>query len=171
VLNGSIMLGIGYYSDALEEDEEEQVSTRLLHRSRVVIVCPKNRRFPKPAPAKLEDFRDEQFLSVDPAYAFGYDEWLRSFCKSLGGFEPDIAASANALESLISMVAAGRGVFVGPELTIRGSEEIWRSVGDYYLLTEPGSHFELFAIWKKQSQLEPMISKFIDLLVAELKSA
>ena len=95
---------------------------------------------------------------------------MRGFCKSLGGFEPDIAASANALESLISMVAAGRGVFVGPELTIRGSEEIWRSVGDYYLLTEPGSHFELFAIWKKQSQLEPMISEFIDLLVAELKS-
>ena len=171
VLNGSIMLGIGYYSAALEEDEEEQVSTRLLVRSPVAIVCPKNRRFPKPAPAKLEDFRDEQFLSVDPAYAFGYDEWLRGFCKSVGGFEPDIAASANAIESLISMVAAGRGAFVGPELTIRGSEEIWRSVGDYYLLTEPGSHFELFAIWKKQSQLEPMISKFIDLLVAELKSA
>jgi DNA-binding transcriptional LysR family regulator len=80
------------------------------------------------------------------------------------------SASANALESLISMVAAGLGVFVGPELTIRGSEEIWRSVGDYYLLTEPGSHFELFAIWKKQSQLEPMISEFIDLLVVELKS-
>ncbi len=141
------MLGIGYYSAALEEDEEEQVSTRLLVRSPVAIVCPKNRRFPKKAHAKLEDFRDEQFLSVDPAYAFGYDEWLRGFCKSVGGFDPDIAASANALESLISMVAAGRGVFVGPELTIRGSEEIWRSVADYYLLTEPGSHFELFAIW------------------------
>jgi len=142
----------------------------LLVRSPVAIVCPKNRRFPKQTPAKLEDFRHEQFLTVDPAYAFGYDEWLRGFCQSVGGFEPDIAASANAVESLISMVAAGRGVFVGPELTIRGSEEIWRSAGDYYLLTEPGSHFELFAIWKKQSQLEPMISKFIDLLVAELKS-
>src|ERR1700726_2193824 len=33
VLNGSIMLGIGYYSWALEEAEEEQVSTRLLLRS------------------------------------------------------------------------------------------------------------------------------------------
>lgn len=69
------------------------------------------------------------------------------------------------------MVAAGRGVFLGPELTIRASEEMWRSVADCYRLTEPGSHFELFAIWKKQSQMEPMIFKFIDLLVAELKSA
>jgi DNA-binding transcriptional LysR family regulator len=171
VLNGSIMLGIGYYSAALQADEEEQVCTRLLDRSPVAILCPKNRRFPKQAPARLEDFRDEHFLSVDPAYAFGFDEWLRGFCKSIGGFEPDISASANALESLIGMVAAGRGVFLGPELTIRGSEEIWRSVADCYRLTEPGSHFELFAIWKKQSQMEPLISKFIDLLGAELKSA
>jgi hypothetical protein len=58
-----------------------------------------------------------------------------------------------------------------PEIAIRGSEESWRSVGDYYLLTEPGSHFEQFAIWKKQSQVEPIISKFIDLLVSEVKSA
>jgi hypothetical protein len=28
------------------------------------------------------------------------------------------------------------------------------------LLTEPGSHFELFAICKKQPHLEPTISKF-----------
>jgi hypothetical protein len=46
----------------------------------------------------------------------------------------------------------------------------WRSAGDIYVLTEPGSIFELFAIWKKQSQVEPTISKFIDVLVAELKS-
>ena len=171
VLNGSIMVGIGYYSSALRADEEEQVCTRLLARSPVAILCPKNRRFPKQTPARLEDFRDEHFLSVDPAYAFGFDEWLREFFKSVGGFEPDISASANALESLIGMVAAGRGVFLGPELTIRASEDIWRSVADCYRLTEPGSHFELFAIWKKQSQMEPLISKFIDLLGAELKSA
>jgi DNA-binding transcriptional LysR family regulator len=95
---------------------------------------------------------------------------LRGFCKRLGGFEPEIAALANSHESLIGMVAAGRGVFVGPEIAIRAREESWRSVGDYYLLTEPESHFELFAIWKKQSQEEPVISKFIDLLLAEVKS-
>jgi DNA-binding transcriptional LysR family regulator len=91
-------------------------------------------------------------------------------CKRLGGFEPEIAALANSHEGLIGMVAAGRGVFVGPEIAIRATEESSRSVGDYYLSTEPGSHFELLAIRKKQSQLEPTISEFIDLLVAELKS-
>jgi DNA-binding transcriptional LysR family regulator len=66
VLNGSIMLGIGYFSYTLEEDEQEQVSSRLLLRSALVIVCPKNRRFPKGTVPKLKDFRHEKFLSVDP---------------------------------------------------------------------------------------------------------
>ena len=170
VLNGSIMLGIGYLSSALEEDEQEQVSAQLLLRSPLAIVCPKNRRSPKRTVPKLKDFRHDKFLSLDPEYAFGYEEWLRGVCKQLGGFEPDIVALANSPESLISMVAAGRGVWVGPEIVIREREQTWRSVGDVYLLTEPGSHFELFAIWKKQSRMEPTISKFIDVLVAELKS-
>jgi DNA-binding transcriptional LysR family regulator len=170
VLNGSIMLGIGYFSYALEEDEQEQVSTRLLLRSTVAIVCPKNRRFPKGTVPKLKDFRHDKFLSVDPGYAFGYEQWLRGLCKQLGGFEPEIAALADSPDSLIGMVAAGRGVFVGPELAIRGRQESWRSAGDIYVLTEPGSILELFAIWKKQSQVEPTVSKFIETLVAELKS-
>ena len=169
VLNGSIMLGIGFYSYALEEDEQEQVSTRLLLRSAVVIVRPKYRRFPKGTVPKLKDFRHEKFLSGDPGYAFGYEQWLRGLCKQLGGFEPDIGALADSPDSLIGMVAAGRGVFVGPEVSIRGRQEPWRSAGDIYVLTEPGSIFELFAIWKKQSQVEPTVSKFIKTLVAELK--
>jgi DNA-binding transcriptional LysR family regulator len=170
VLNGSIMLGIGYYSLALEEDYQDQVSTRLLLRSPVVIICPKNRRSPKRVVPELKDFRHEQFLSIEPAYSFGYEEWLRGFCKRLGGFEPDIAALANSPESVIGMLAAGRGVFLTSETAIRGREEIWRSVGDYYQLAEPGSHFDLFAIWKMQSRVEPTISKFIEVLLAQLKS-
>jgi DNA-binding transcriptional LysR family regulator len=169
VLNGSIMLGIGYFGDALEEDEQEQVSTRLLLRSAVVIVRPKYRRFPKGTVPKLKDFRHEKFFSVTPEYAFGYEQWLRGFCKQFGGFEPEIAALADSPESLIGMLAAGRGVFLGPEINIRGSQEPWRSAGDIYVLTEPGSIFELSAIWKKKSQVEPTVSKFIKTLVAELK--
>jgi DNA-binding transcriptional LysR family regulator len=68
------------------------------------------------------------------------------------------------------MVAGGRGVFVGPEVAIRGRLEPWRAAGDFYPLTEPASHFELFAIWKNQRPMEPIISNFIDLLVADLNS-
>jgi DNA-binding transcriptional LysR family regulator len=170
VLNDSIMLGIGFYRYALEDDEAEQVSTRLILRSPAVIVCPKNRRFPKGTVPKLKDFRHDKFLSISPDYSFGYKQWLRGLCNRLGGFEPEITALADSPDSLIGMVAAGRGVFVGPEVAIRGRLEAWTSAGDPYLLTEPESHFELFAIWKKQLPMETIVSNFIDVLVAELNS-
>ena len=170
VLNGSIKLGIGYYCEVLEEDEKERVSTRLLLRSRVGIVCPKNWRSPKGTVPKLNDFRHEKFLAISPDHVFGYDQWLRAFCKRLGGFEPEIAALADSPDSLIGMVAAGRGVYVGTEVGFRGRQGLWRSAGDFYLLTEPESHLELFAIWKKQCPMEPIISKFVDVLLAELKA-
>ena len=165
VLRGSIMLGIGFYGYVLEEDEQEQVSTRLLLRSPVGIVLPRNRRL-REGVLKLKDFRHDKFLWVKPDSAFGYEQWLRDLCERLGGFEPEISALADSHDSLIGMVAAGRGVFVGPEIAIRGGLENWNSAGDFYLLPEPESHFELFAIWKKQCPMEAITSKFLDALVA-----
>jgi DNA-binding transcriptional LysR family regulator len=168
VLNGSIMLGIGYYSYALEEEEVEQVSTRLLLRSPCVIVCPKNRRFRKGTLPKLKDFRHDKFLSIAPDHAFGYEQWLRGVCERFGGFEPDITALADSVDSIIGMVAAGRGVFVGSEASIRGRLEPWTSAGDIYQLSE--CYLEQFAIWKGQTPLEPIVSQFIEAVTAELGS-
>src|SRR6201987_2500308 len=168
VLHGSIRLGIGFYRYVLEEDEEEQLSTRLLFRGPVVIVCPKHRRFPKGAVPKLKDFRHDKFLSIAPDYAFGYEQWLRGLCKRIGGFEPEITALADSPDSLIGMVAAGRGVFVGPEAATPGRLQPRGSAGGFYPVNEPESHFELFAIWKKQLPMESTVSIFIDLLVTGL---
>lgn len=169
VLNGSMMLGIGYYTFALQEDEPEQVCTRLVRRSRVGVVCPKNWRSRNRAAVKLADFRHDKFLSLEPPYSVGYEQWLRGFCKHLGGFEPDITAAGDSAESLAGMVAAGRGIYVGAELGILAREQTWGSVCDYYPLTEPDSYIDWFAIWKKASRVEPAISSFVDMLVAELE--
>jgi DNA-binding transcriptional LysR family regulator len=169
VLNGSMMLGIGYYSLALRKEEAEQVYTRLVRRSRVGIICPKGWRSARNAVVKLADFRHDKFLSLDPEYSFGYEEWLRALCKRLGGFEPDIAAVGNSAESLAGMIGAGRGIYVGAELGILAREQSWRSVGDYYPLTEPDSHLDWFAIRKKASRVEPIVSNFIAMLVAGLE--
>jgi hypothetical protein len=48
--------------------------------------------------------------------------------------------------------------------------ESWRAAGDFYPLTEPESDCELLTIWKKQCPMEPIISNFLDVSVAELKS-
>jgi DNA-binding transcriptional LysR family regulator len=170
VLNGSIMIGIGFCSYGLQEDERKEVSTRLLLRSPVIAVCPRNRLPPKGTVPELKDFRHEKFLYLAHDFAFGYEQWLRGFCRRYGGFEPEIGALGNSPDSLIGMVAAGHGVFLGPELSIRGKQEAWRSAGDLYPLTEPDSHCELLAIWKKQWPMPPTVSNFIDVLVAELNS-
>ena len=63
------------------------------------------------------------------------------------------------------MAAAGRGVFVGPEIGVRG----YTAAMDFYLFTELESQIELFAIWKKQSQIIPTIFEFIEVLQEVLK--
>ena len=68
-------------------------------------------------------------------------------------------------DTLISMVAAGRGVFMGPEIPIRGRT----AAIDFYPLTEADSQFEVFTIWKQQSQVIPTISKFIEVLQESIK--
>jgi LysR family transcriptional regulator, benzoate and cis,cis-muconate-responsive activator of ben and cat genes len=165
VLNGAIMLGIGYFDSAVEEDEREQLCTRLLLRSPVGIGCSKHRRFPKRAAPKLRDFRHDKFISFDPEYGYGHEQWVRGFCQRVGKFEPEIGALANSPDSLISMVAAGRGVFVGPQIGAEGRT----AAIDFYPLTEAEIHFELFAIWKKQPEVPPTISKFIEVLQESIK--
>ena len=40
---------------------------------------------------------------------------VRTVCQRDAGFEPNFLTLGNSLESLLSMVAAGRGVLLGPE--------------------------------------------------------
>jgi len=160
VLNASIMLGIGYFGSAVNEDERAQVCTRLLLRSPVAIGCSKHRQLPKRAVPKLRDFRYDKFISFDPEYGYTHEQWVRGLCHRFGRFEPEFLAIADSLESQVSMVAAGRGVLVAPEIGIRGRT----AAVDFHLLTELESEFKLVTIWKKQSQMAPTISKFIEVL-------
>jgi DNA-binding transcriptional LysR family regulator len=121
-------------------------------------------------PALSQQISDLEDELANPEHAFGYEQWLRGLCKQFGGFEPAITVLADSPDSLVGMVAAGRGVFVGPEVAIRGRLGPWTSAGDFYPLSEPESHCELLAIWKKQWPMRPIISNFIDVLVTELES-
>lgn len=165
VLNGSIMLGIGNFDSAIDEDEREQLGSRLLVRSAIGIGCSKHRRLPKRAALKLGDFRHDKFISFAGQYGYGYEQWLRGLCQQVGKFEPEIEPLANSPESLVSMIAAGRGVFLAPEIAVRG----WTPTIDIYLLTELERQFEVCAIWKEQSQVIPTIFEFLEVLQEVLK--
>ena len=54
-----------------------------------------------------------------------------------GGFEPEIGAKVNSPESLVSMIAAGRKIFLSPEIGIGGRT----AALDFYRLNERESQF------------------------------
>ena len=71
----------------------------------------------------------------------------------------------NSPESLVGMIAAGRGIFLSPEIAIGGRT----AAIDFYRLNERESQFELFTIWKKQSGGALTIRNFIELLQESIK--
>ena len=72
VLDGSIMLGIGYFGSAADEDEREQLSTQAATSfSGRDWRAPNTAGFQKGVAPKLGDFHHEKFLTFDPGYGYG----------------------------------------------------------------------------------------------------
>src|SRR5215469_4146732 len=61
LLDGSIMLGIGY--PALNMDESAMLKVTLLHRSPICVLCSKHRWPRKRGVPTVSDFRDDNFLA------------------------------------------------------------------------------------------------------------
>ena len=82
----------------------------------------------------LADFRYDNFLAFVPEFSCDYAPIVRHVCLREGGFKP----VGNTLGSVLSMVAAGRGVFLRPLI----------GVGDYpptincYVLDEVRTKWE-----------------------------
>ena len=162
LLDGSIMLGIGY--PALNMDENRMLTTTLLYRSPVCIVCSKHRSPPKRGVPALSDFRDDNFL----AFTEGVGDYLhlvRTICQRDAGFEPTFLPVGNTFESLMSMVAAGRGVFLTSEITLRG-----RSVGvSFHTLKGSKSEFELFLLRRKNAEPLAAVDNFVKVLFESVR--
>jgi DNA-binding transcriptional LysR family regulator len=162
VSDDTVMLGIGLLSDNLDRAD---LSIEPLLRSAIGIVCSKSRRLPKRKMLKLKDFRDEKFLGFDPKYSSFYNPFFRNLCRRVGGFEPEIEAIADSPESMLGMVAAGRGIFLGPQIGMHNRT----NAVDFHVLHGLENAYELNAIWKTQSKVAPTIGKFVAALHESLK--
>src|SRR5260370_7316946 len=100
MLEGSIMLGIGYFDLPLEEDEREQLGTRLLFRPQFGIACSKQRKLSKRRKPSLKDFRYDKFIVLDPEYVDGNEHLLLVFCHQFGAFHPEIETLASLPQHL-----------------------------------------------------------------------
>ena len=156
LLNGTITLGIGYPSLSMEESD--LLSTELLLRSPICIACSKNRWPAKRNRPALSDFRDDNFLAFSE-FAGDYVDMVRKVCRRDAGFEPTLLPVADSFESLISMVAAGRGVFLCPE-ALRD-----RAVGvNFQVLGGSKGEFELFLIRRREAEPPATVNNFVKIL-------
>jgi DNA-binding transcriptional LysR family regulator len=157
LLNGTIMLGIGYPSLSMEESD--LLSIELLLRSPRCIACSKNRWPAKRNRPALSDFRDDNFLAFSE-FAGDYMDMVRKICRRDAGFEPTLLPVADSFESLISMVAAGRGVFLAPEISVRD-----RASGvNFHVLKGSKGEFELFLIRRKEAEPPATENNFVKIL-------
>jgi DNA-binding transcriptional LysR family regulator len=115
--NGRIMIGIGYAGSDLAESESLTVTPLL--RCSFSIACAEHRWPAKRARPKLADFREDNFLTPCTEAGDEYMHLVRTVCQRDAGFEPNFLTLGNSLESLLSMVAAGRGVLLSPEILSR----------------------------------------------------
>ena len=160
LLDGSIMVGIGYLDGSADEEDRRQLATQLLLSSPFGIVFSKHRRFPKRQVPKLIDFRNDTFLAFRPEVSPTYGNLIRSLCQETGGFEPRIESISNSSEDMINMVAAGRGVWLTPEIAYQGRLETLA----YSRIEAIRRRLDIFAIWKKKGELPATALQFIRVL-------
>ncbi len=84
---------------------------------------------------------------------------VRTVCQRDAQFEPNFLTVGNSLESLLSMVAAGRGVLLAPEILSHH-----RTIGvSFHVLDGSKEKFEIVLIRRKCSE-PATVDNFVKLL-------
>lgn len=160
LLNDSILLGITFRGPSFDEIAGEELTMKLLLRCRYCIVYSKHRSLPKGRALKLSDYRDDNFLTFSPGILDDYEHVVRSVCQRYGGFEPKLLPLGNTADSLVSMVAAGRGVFLRPEIVLPG-----RTLAvNHYVLPETQTRYEIYLVGRKSSDQIATVNNFVNIL-------
>ena len=160
--NGRIMLGIGYAGSDLAESESLTVTPLL--RCSFSIACAEHRWPAKRGRPKLADFREDNFLTPCTEAGDEYMHVVRTVCQRDAGFEPNFLTLGNSLESLLSMVAAGRGVLLSPEILSRH-----RTIGvSLHVLDGLQGEFEMFLMRRKSAEPAATLDNFVKILAESL---
>ena len=92
---------------------------------------------------------------------------VRTVCLRDGGFEPKLLPIGDTFDSLISMVAAGRGVVISPEILLRKLH--LPAAVNSYILEDSQSKFELFLLRKKESEPAATVNNFAKILFESVR--
>jgi DNA-binding transcriptional LysR family regulator len=89
------------------------LTARVLYKEPVVIVLPRSHRLARTRSLSLQDLRHEPFVLFPRRVGPVFHEHLISLCVA-AGFTPNIVEEATQWQSVVSLVAAGVGVTIGP---------------------------------------------------------
>ena len=156
--NGTIMLGIGWGGPNLAESES-LTATPLL-RCSFSIACAEHLWPAKRGRPKLPDFREDNFLALSAETSGDYMRLVRTVCQRDAGFEPNFLTLGNSLDSLLSMVAAGRGVLLAPAILSRR-----RTIGvSFHVLDGSKGEFEMFLMRTNSSEPAATVDNFVKII-------
>jgi DNA-binding transcriptional LysR family regulator len=163
--NGTIMLGIGWAGPNLAESQS--LTAKPLLRCSFALAYADHRWPATRGQPKLSDFREDNFLAISTEAGGTFMHLLRTVCQRDGGFEPNFLTVGNSLESLLSMVAAGRGVLLGPQILFRQP-----TAGvNFHILNGAKEKFEMFLMRREMPEPAATVDNFVKILTDSLPRA
>jgi len=144
--------------------ESQSLTATPLLRCSFAIACAEHRWPATRGQPKLSDFREDNFLGISTEAGGTFMHLLRTGCQRDGGFEPNFLTVGNSLESLLSMVAAGRGVLLAPQIVFR-----YPSAGvSFHILSGAKEKFRMFLMRRKMPEPAVTVDNFIKILLQSL---
>jgi len=157
VVKGRAELGI--CSDFDTKGEFASLDKYVLYREPISLMVGKDHRFAGREKISVDELRDERFI-VYIRSSLGTNKIISDLCKPYG-FEPNIVAEAYNDYGVFGMVSAGDGIAIIPTtgvISISGVTQVAVDV-DFPLVRE------INIVWKANTKLSPMATRFRDMLV------
>lgn len=134
---------------------ENELETKHVFTEDFYLAVPKSRALAKKKSVTIKDIEDEKLMLLEDGHCLR-DQALE-VCANTGAME-DKSFRATSLETLRSMVSAGSGITLMPELAIRDDKNI-----TYIPFANPKPHREIGLVWRKSSVRKDLFKKIADL--------
>lgn len=157
VVKGRAELGI--CSDFDTKGDFSSLKKTVLYKEPISLMVGNDHRFAGRDKVRVDELRDERFI-VYIRSGLGTNKIIADLCKPYG-FEPNIVAEAYNDYGVFGMVSAGDGIAIIPTtgvLNMNGVTQVALDV-DFPLTRD------INIVWKANTKLSPMASRFRDMLV------
>ncbi|GAB7521073.1 LysR substrate-binding domain-containing protein [Paraburkholderia sp. 2C] len=153
IADGTLDIGFGW---SAAKTAKEGIQSLTVSRDSLVVAVPSTSAYADKAAIDFAELGEETFLNYPPGYGAALNAALDELC-ARAGITPRMGPTASQMTTLISLVAAERGVAVVPSFT----SALQRSGVAYVPLAEPYV-FEQTVIWREPFS-STCVERFVEL--------